>query len=63
MYIPDSALTAIRKSKVSLAAAQTYLDRYNHEKDETKASCNFHNATHEIDEAYDLLALILAASD
>lgn len=62
MYIPSSAITAIRKSKVSLATASVYLDKCQYDKDETKASCHFHSATREIEEAYELLALILEAA-
>lgn len=61
MYIPDSALTAIRESKISLAIAHTYIDKC--ERNEIPTTAALYTVSEQIEKAYQLLALILAASE
>lgn len=61
MYIPDSALTAIRKSRVSLVVSQNYLERF--ERGDIPANYAVNEASVKIEEAYQLLTLILRATE
>lgn len=61
MYIPDSALTAIRKSKISLCSALCDLEKVDN--DELPVEHGIHSAHANVEDAYNLLMLIIVASE